>query len=50
MFATDAYNDFRWSKYTGVVSRWRHILGQLSDPQAKMIAWQNPERVYGKPR
>lgn len=50
MFATDAHKDFRWAKYTDVVSRWRNILGQLPDPQAKMIAWQNAERVYGKPR
>ena len=50
MFATDAHKDFRWEKYTDVVSRWRNILRQLSDPQAKMIAWQNAERVYGKTR
>lgn len=49
MFATDAHKDFRWAKYTDVISRWRNILGQLSDPQAKMIAWENAERVYGKP-
>lgn len=50
MFATDAHKDFRWAKYADVVSRWRKILGQLPDPQAKMIAWQNAERVYGKPK
>lgn len=50
MFATDAHKHFRWAKYTDVVSRWRNILGQLPDTQAKMIAWQNAERVYGKPR
>jgi hypothetical protein len=50
MFATDAHKDFRWSKYGDVVKRWRMILGQLPEPQAKMIAWQNAERVYGKPR
>lgn len=50
MFATDAHKDFRWAKYTDVVSRWRNILGQLPVPQAEMIAWQNAERVYGKPR
>lgn len=47
MFATDAHKDFRWAKYADVVSRWRNILGQLSDPEAKIIAWQNAERVYG---
>lgn len=50
MFATDAHKDFRWAKYTDVVRRWRAILGQIPDPQAQMIAWQNAERVYGKPR
>ena len=50
MFATDAHTDFRRAKYTDVVGRRRVILGQLPDAQAKMIAWQNADRIYGKPR
>jgi hypothetical protein len=49
MFATDAHKDFRWAKYGDVVARWRDILGQLPEGEAKMIAWENAERVYGKP-
>ncbi|MGP1684900.1 MAG: hypothetical protein ACTS8S_21465 [Giesbergeria sp.] len=50
LFATDAHKDFRWAKYTDVVARWRNILGQLPHAQAEMIAWQNAERIYSKPR
>jgi predicted TIM-barrel fold metal-dependent hydrolase len=47
MFATDAHKDFRWAKYAEVVKRWRLILGQLPEPLAKAVAWDNAERVYG---
>jgi hypothetical protein len=50
MFATDAHNESRWSRYAQVVKQWRMILGQLPDPLAQALAWRNAERVYGPPR
>jgi hypothetical protein len=50
MFATDAHKDFRWAKYEDTVKKWRKILGPLPEPLAKMIAWDNAERIYGQPR
>lgn len=50
MFATDVHRAERWEKYTKVVRKWRKILGQLPDSQAKLVAWENAEMVYGKPR
>jgi hypothetical protein len=46
MFATDAHKDFRWARYAEIVEQWRFILGQLPDPLAQSLAWQNAERVY----
>jgi hypothetical protein len=47
MFATDAHKDFRWARYAEVVKRWRLILGQLPEPVARALAWDNAERIYG---
>jgi hypothetical protein len=47
LFATDAHVDFRWKTYEKVVHRWRGILGQLSAPTAKAIAWSNAIKLYG---
>jgi predicted TIM-barrel fold metal-dependent hydrolase len=50
MFATDAHKTFRWSRYADIVKQWRLILGQLPEPLARAIAWDNAERVYGPAR
>jgi len=50
VFATDAHKDFRWTRYEAVVENWRLILGQLPEPLAREIAWDNARRLYGVER
>jgi hypothetical protein len=50
VFATDAHKDFRWMKYEAIVEKWRLILGELPEPLARQIAWDNARRLYGVDR
>ncbi len=50
LYATDAHKGSRWASYAKVARRWRRILGQLPEPLARALAWENAQRVYGAPR
>ena len=47
MFATDAHNSRRWSRYEEIVRTWRRLLAQLPADVAKEIAWGNAMRLFG---
>tara|TARA_Y100001934_G_C12376741_1_gene789659 strand:+ start:398 stop:1387 length:990 start_codon:yes stop_codon:yes gene_type:complete len=46
MFATDAHKAHRWEKYKEIIDNYRHFAKQLPLEVAKMISYQNAERLY----
>lgn len=46
MFATDAHKNHRWKIYANLISTGRAWLGQLPASVAKVIAFDNAERIY----